>query len=211
LHASPAINLLLLSSDSDSQEIIISNIVINRENLSQSAVDDLLTALTVPLDTPVESGDYWYDPVSGLWGFEGGPSQGQIPPDLDIGGPLQADASGDSNTGVFLNSREIAVEELLVLLNYFGVSIFADPAVYQGRYWLKADGSYGLGDVPDVNRTGSFVDNGGQVGGYVTDPGSGIVNWAGGSVLGGGDTVGFISSEPGGISVTCGPDGGCIY
>src|SRR5882672_8147812 len=43
---------------------------------------------------PLQSGAYWYDPVSGLWGSRGGPAQGQIAPRLPLGGILSADASG---------------------------------------------------------------------------------------------------------------------
>src|SRR5262249_27558618 len=38
-------------------------------------------------------GRYWYDAVSGAWGFERGPTAGFLPPGLRLGGPLRADAS----------------------------------------------------------------------------------------------------------------------
>lgn len=236
--------LLLL----DSSETL----VLNGVSLSETELDQLRTALTVPLDTPVLPGDYWYDPVSGLWGYVGGPSLGQIPPDLEIGGNLPADASGDSSdywyynssgyfgylntylnpnnpipglqlpvsvqqgipwisgTGVFINGRELHVLELLVLM---ATDNYQYPAPnYQLRFWLDDNGDLGLGDVVGVDKFYSLVsDKGRQAGGYVENTNTGTVNWAGGSVLGGGDTVGFISSEYGGVSVTCGPDGGCIY
>jgi hypothetical protein len=76
-------------------------------------------------------GRYWYDQVSGLWGIEGGPSVGQIMAGVPLGGPLQPDASM-SDTGVFINGREIHIDELAVLLQMFG-------EVPPGRYWLGAD------------------------------------------------------------------------
>jgi hypothetical protein len=76
-------------------------------------------------------GRYWYDQVSGLWGIEGGPSAGQIMAGLPLGGPLQPHASM-SDTGVFINGREIHVDEVLELIRMFG-------EVPPGRYWLGAD------------------------------------------------------------------------
>ncbi len=81
-------------------------------------------------------GRYWYDPVSGLWGAEGGPSVGQIMAGLPLGGPLQPDASG-SDTGVFINNREIHINELRELQQ-----IFAE--VPPGRYWLDPNGIGGI-------------------------------------------------------------------
>jgi hypothetical protein len=54
----------------------------------------------------IPPGRYWYDSKSGLWGMEGGPTVGQIFPELELGGPLQPNASG-GGTGVFINGREL--------------------------------------------------------------------------------------------------------
>ncbi len=81
---------------------------------------------------PVPDGAYWYDPYSGLWGVQGGPSIGRILPGLNLGGPLRASASGGGNgalTGVFVNGREIHPQELMLLRQLFG---YINP----GRYWL---------------------------------------------------------------------------
>ena len=83
------------------------------------------------------SGRYWYDPVSGLWGAEGGPSAGYIAPNLPLGGPLKADASG-TGTGVFINGREIHTIEVMRLVELFG------GPIQQGRYWLGPDGIGGI-------------------------------------------------------------------
>jgi hypothetical protein len=76
-------------------------------------------------------GRYWYDQVSGLWGIEGGPSTDQIMAGLPLGGPLQSDASM-SDTDVFINGREIHMDEVAELMRMFG-------EVPPGRYWLGAD------------------------------------------------------------------------
>ena len=78
---------------------------------------------------------YWYNPTSGFIGLQGGPAFGQIAAGLPLGGSLQANASG-GGTGVFVNGREIHMEEYLSLTYSLGT-------VYSGYYWLDAQGSYG--------------------------------------------------------------------
>lgn len=84
---------------------------------------------------PLAPGRYWYDPFSGLWGFEGDTAAGQIMPGLDLGGELPADASA-GNTNVFINGRELPAEELQFLRQYV---INLSP----GRYWLDSIGNLG--------------------------------------------------------------------
>ena len=92
----------------------------------------------------LQSGRFWYDRLSGLWGLEGGPTVGQISPGLDLGGPLRASAS-NGDTGVFINGREIHFLELRYLQKLFG-------HVVQGRYWLNAEGIGGFeGGPPQFN------------------------------------------------------------
>ncbi len=100
-------------------------LIVNGVQLSQEVADalDAKYGKTPP-------GRYWYDPVSGLVGAEGGPSAGQIHPGLKLGGPLAADASG-GGTGVFINGREIHPNELRYLNGIYG-------RVAPGRYWLNA-------------------------------------------------------------------------
>ena len=96
-------------------------------------------ALDAPTEDALEAaygaipdGRYWYDPFSGLWGVEKGPSGGRILPGLDFGAALPANASGGGEgrlTSVFVNGREIHPEELALLMAMFG-------AVNPGRYWL---------------------------------------------------------------------------
>ncbi|MEM8935458.1 MAG: hypothetical protein AAGC77_03530 [Pseudomonadota bacterium] len=96
------------------------------------ALDEETRAQLAAAYGAVPDGGYWYDPASGLWGAEEGPSLGRILPGLPLGGPLQADASGGGQgmvTGVFINGREIHRDEYALLVGLFG---YVNP----GRYWL---------------------------------------------------------------------------
>jgi hypothetical protein len=109
------------------------------------AVLDVRTqrALEARYGAPLQSGRYWYDAVSGLWGLEGGPSLGQIVPGLRLG-PLAADASVKARwprTFVFVNGREIHPRELSYLQELYG-------SVGAGRYWLNARGIAGYEGGP---------------------------------------------------------------
>lgn len=105
------------------------NIVINGVALTDEEIVDY--------QVWVPDGRYWYDPVSGLWGAEGGPSVGYIDPELPLGGELASNASG-SGSGVFINGREIHSIEVMRLMDIFG------GPIQQGRYWLGADGVGGV-------------------------------------------------------------------
>ncbi len=103
-------------------------------------------------------GRYWYDPVSGLYGAERGPTAGQIAPGLRLGGPLRADASG-RGTGVFVNGRELHPVEVVRLRALVG-------AVLPGRYWMNAAGIGGYeGGLPQFNLAAAAAQRGGG-GGY---------------------------------------------
>jgi hypothetical protein len=137
----------------------------------------------------VPDGAYWYDPMTGLWGVEGGPGIGRIVPALDFGAPLKANASGGGDgrlTGVFINAREIHPEELALLQGLFGY-------VAPGRYWLGADlvggyeGSPALFDLraaaqqqsggPGYNKSTLFGDlmSDGQCAGYLHPSGASVM------------------------------------
>ena len=111
-------------------------VFVNQSRLNEKEIQTLEALYNVRL----QSGYFWYDVISGLWGIEGGPTIGQIFPGLKLGGPLRADAS-KSNTGVFINGREIHELELLYLQQVFGI-------VYPGRYWLNAQGIGGYENGP---------------------------------------------------------------
>lgn len=103
----------------------------------------------------VPAGRYWYDRVSGFWGLEGQPVAGQIPPGLDLGGPLSSDASA-GNSEVFVNGRRLTAVEVSYLQQRFGT-------VMPGHYWVNALLYGGIEGQPV-----SFY-----LGGGASDPGTG--------------------------------------
>ena len=88
-------------------------------------------------------GDYWYDTRSGGWGMRGGPTVGFTVPGLEIGGRLRADASA-GNTGVFINGRELHQYDVMALMRL--------GPVYQGRYWVDAQGYFGVEGGPALGN-----------------------------------------------------------
>jgi hypothetical protein len=103
---------------------------------------DTLQRLAVS-GTQVQPGRYWYDTVSGAWGYEGGPMAGQVLPNQPIGGRLRPDASG-GRTGVYVNGRELHPMDIAALQRC--------TPVYRGRYWVNAQGIGGLeGRPPSFN------------------------------------------------------------
>jgi hypothetical protein len=128
-------------------------VYVNRTRLTEAQ----LTELERSYQTRVPDGSYWYDATSGLWGVEGEPAAGRIHPNLDLGGPLRADASG-GGTDVFMNGREIHPLELVFLEDMFGV-------VLPGRYWLNDQGIGGFeGGPPRFDLAATADPDGG--GGY---------------------------------------------
>jgi hypothetical protein len=100
---------------------------------------DVLMALQTRYQTRIAPGRYWYDQVSGAWGREGGPAEGQIAPGHRLGGPLRADASR-GNTGVFVNGRELHIQDVRALQRC--------TPVMRGRYWVEASGIGGYEGAP---------------------------------------------------------------
>ena len=166
-------------------------IFVNGEELTSEQGQGLMQ-----LYGPIPAGDYWYDRFSGLWGPTGGPSSGQILPDLDLGGPLQADASG-SGTGVFVNGRELHPIEIQRLLQLYG-------SVVPGRYWLNARMIGGFeGEPASFDLNAAAAATGGGYGSNGGDQGSGYNrNTIGGGLMSDGGCSGYL--HPGGATVMTG-------
>lgn len=162
-------------------------IIVNGEPVTQERIRTLQKRLGIPVEAAIPAGSYWYDPVSGLWGLQGGPTIGQILPGLELGGPLRPDASG-GGTGIFINGREIHPEEAAFLQRIFGY-------VIPGRYWLNPQGIGGVeGGPPAFNLVAAAAAAGGG-GGYTRRTPFGSI---------GGDGNCSYYMSPGGSSVmTC--------
>jgi len=125
-------------------------VYINRVRLGPQQIQTLERRYRVR----VLSGRYWYDAISGAWGFEGGPAAGQIHPNLKLGGRLRADASGGGNgrlTGVFFNGRELHPLDVQALYQI-------TRTVIPGRYWVNAYGIGGFeGGSPIFNLRAAYA------------------------------------------------------
>ncbi len=106
------------------------DVVVNGARLSDAEV----AALALAGSAPLRDGSYWYDPISGAWGAQGGPTLGFRRAGLAVGGPLRANAS-NGHTGVFVNGRELHRLDVLALQRL--------GEVWLGRYWLDALGNFG--------------------------------------------------------------------
>ena len=108
-----------------------SSVAINGRAFSE----DDLRLLRTAYDLTVGPGSYWYDPVSGAWGYWGGPTAGFMQPYMELGyAPLNASGGG---TGVVLNGRELHPVDLAGLQQLLGY-------IYPGYYWLDANGNFGF-------------------------------------------------------------------
>ena len=133
-------------------------VIVNGKALTAADLAVLRQRHRLPESVAIAPGRYWYDRVSGLWGMEGGPTQGQLLAGLELGGPLQADASG-GGTGVFINGRELHPEEVAYLQRLFGY-------VVPGRYWLNHLGVGGQEGGPPLFNLVAAAQQANQVGGY---------------------------------------------
>ncbi|MEL6713664.1 MAG: hypothetical protein AAFP86_07815 [Planctomycetota bacterium] len=87
-----------------------------------------------------QPGRYWYDPMSGIWGLEGGPAAGFLLPGLPFGAPSEDAAGGDSP--VVVNGRRLPMQEVLSWQWMLGTQVMP------GRYWLDHQGNYGVEGFP---------------------------------------------------------------
>lgn len=156
------------------------NIYVNGVRLDLNTI----RALEAHYNMRMQAGRYWYDKISGLWGFEGGPAMGQIMPALNIGGSLKPQASG-GNTGIFMNGRELHPLEVQYLLTLFG-------RVIPGRYWVNAQGLGGFEGGPPIFNLNTRA--------YSSSSGQGYTRRTPGGAIGG-DGDCFYYNHPNGSSV----------
>ena len=174
--------LLLISLSSIA---VAGDVYVNRNKLSAEVVQYLQQQYG-----EIPPGRYWYDAIAGLWGYENGPTQGKVAAGVTVGGVMPEDISG-GGTSVFINGRELHPKEVEYLRLQFG---YVNP----GRYWLNNHGVGGYEGGPALFQLQQPQQRRRSV---LTTR-----DLVGGSVVGGG----FLGAG-GGPSVTCGPDGGCIY
>lgn len=125
------------------------NVVINGRRLSDAEVAQIEQGLQVRIG----DADYWYDPVLGAWGVRGGPAMGLIAAGLNLGGPLQADASG-GGTGAFVNGRELHPYDVLALQQITG-------PIVPGRYFITWQGLAGYEGGPPMWNLAAMAAQGG--------------------------------------------------
>jgi len=121
-------------------------IVVNGSPLSAETVRQLQRLYPVP----IKPGRYWYDNVSGAWGWEGEPIAGQMLPGLKLGGPIRANASRGTS-GIYINGRQITQAERTYLERT------CQARTVPGRYWVNARGVGGFEGGPawfDLSRCG---------------------------------------------------------
>jgi hypothetical protein len=83
------VRIALFSLLAPAASAFATDVVVNGVRLE----DSTRQALERGYGVPVKPGKYWYDAVSGVWGREGGPAEGQIHPGLRLGGPSSTAAT----------------------------------------------------------------------------------------------------------------------
>jgi hypothetical protein len=109
----------------------------------------------------LNDGAYWYDARTGASGRWGGPTLAFLPAGLDLAGPLPAEASGGGSgqlTGVFVNGRELHPLDVAMMQQLVG-------QVWPGRWWVDAQGYFGLEGGPPVGNLVALAQSRRQSGG----------------------------------------------
>jgi hypothetical protein len=109
----------------------------------QRLADETVLALERGYHVRVRPGAYWYDRMTGAWGYWGGPVAGVIMPGLNLGGPLAENAS-NGNTGIFINGRQLHQRDVWVLRQIM--------MPLPGRYWMNAAGTFGAVGGPPISN-----------------------------------------------------------
>ncbi|MEO0857950.1 MAG: hypothetical protein AAFY55_13985 [Bacteroidota bacterium] len=128
-----------------------------------------LQALEAQAQTRIPEGRYFYDALSGAWGYENGPVAGFTVPGLPLPGPMPANISA-MGTGTFINGRELHPQDVTSLRHLLG-------EVHTGRFWMDAWGNFGpegqgaLGNVVAIAQQRGVLNRGGGQGGsaYASD------------------------------------------
>jgi len=107
-----------------------SAVVINGQPLT----DQELMFLQTRCGIQARPGRYWYDRACGAWGHGGGPTVAFALPGIPVGGRMREDAS-NGNTGVFVNGRELPMQDVRALQQI--------TEVRRGRWWVDAQGNAG--------------------------------------------------------------------
>ena len=115
------------------------SVIVNGQEISQRD----LAALEFQNHAPIPNGRYWYDRISGAWGYQGGPSEGFIAVGMTLGGELRSDAS-NGDTGVFVNGRQLHRRDVADLQKICPVN--------QGHYWLDGMGNWGIEGGPTMGN-----------------------------------------------------------
>ncbi|EWH09531.1 hypothetical protein DS2_11888 [Catenovulum agarivorans DS-2] len=118
----------LLSFYSVSKEIVINQKVLSAQQIEQ---------LEMKLGYDIQSGHYWYDAESGLWGIANGPALGQTQKGLIKNSKLAAKAS-NGGSGVFINGRELCAQEIVFCQQQ------TEHVLAKGHYRLNESGQLGL-------------------------------------------------------------------
>lgn len=103
---------------------------INGVKLSKEQINELEQMLQIR----IPDGSYWYDKISGAWGMEGDSTNGIISPGLNIGGPLNENAS-NGNTGIFVNGRHLDMNDAKNIQKLIQIT--------PGHFWLDRQGNFG--------------------------------------------------------------------
>lgn len=114
-------------------------VIVNGQRLPDGAVQ----ALEKGYHVRIQPGAYWYDRLTGAWGFWGGPVAGVIHSGLNLGGPLVENAS-NGNTGIFINGRQLHQRDVWVLRQIM--------IPLPGRYWMDASGTFGSVGGPPIGN-----------------------------------------------------------
>jgi hypothetical protein len=113
-------------TNKNSAEVIINNVVLSKEQLQ---------VISNKYGVEPKAGNYWYDPISGLYGVTGYPSYGFMYPGHNFG-VLSRNASA-GNTGVLINGRELPQLEWAVW------SYIVGNYIQPGSYWFDSKGNVG--------------------------------------------------------------------